>query len=321
MIFCAAAYALANCAKGNRRHVNQVDLVDVDLAAPHVRGTTWLNIFSPQNALYDLRVQPRFSGSNGQDAAPGNADASKEFDHASNPSPTLLSWFGLAGTGLGGMNSATVNPPLFDQPYTIDPGHGTISGVPLAVWSSQSFVARWETGGAGIGSGGVEATLTATADRRLRGTVVNRLAGPLNDCVLLFDRWAYPLGMLAAGKPAALDQLEPQTIDTYLTKRRTIAAHDEVPPYDRTSFDVQRIMEVMMFYEAAGGSNYAGLLHRYQQFTDLSTQLEFGRAILVGRGPDGAAVQIDARQPADDADNNHTSVYRFVLPVKPPGGT
>jgi hypothetical protein len=312
-LFCMAAYALASYAKGNVRRVNQVDLVDVDVAAGHVRGATWLNIFSPENALYNLQAEPRFSSLE-HGGASGNATAERET------SPTLLSWFGLPGVGLGGMNSATVNRSLFDEPYTIDPSRGTISGVPLAAWSSQSFVARWEKVGVGIG-GGVEASLAATADRRLRGTIVNRLDAPLSDCVLLFDRWAYPLETLEPGKLVALDRLESQTIDTYLTKRRTIAAHDEVPPYDRSSFDIQRIIEVMMFYEATGGSNYAGLLNRYQRFTDLTNQLEFGRAILVGRGPDGAVVQIDQQPPAGAAAAYHTSVYRFVLQVKPPDGS
>jgi len=314
LTFCLAAYALASYAKGKLRHVNQVDLTDVDLIAGRARGATWLNIFSAENALYDLHVEPRISNPMG-----GNASASA--DNANPNSSTLLSWFGLPGTGLGGMSSAAVNLPLFDEPYMIDPGRGTISGVPLAKWSSQSFVARWEMDRQAADSHGLNASLTATIDRRLRGTMVNRLDSPLTDCVLLFDRWAYPLGTLTPGKSVSLDRAEWQTIDTYLTKRRTIAAHDEVPPYDRAGFDVLRIMEVMMFYDAAGGSNYAGLVNRYQRFTDLTDQLEFGRAILVGRGPAGAVVQIDGRPATDEAQGVHTSMYRYVIPVESPNGT
>ncbi|HTQ39965.1 MAG TPA: hypothetical protein VMJ32_13130 [Pirellulales bacterium] len=307
IVFCLGAYTLANYAKSNVRHVNQVDLLDVDLASGSTRGTTWFNVFSPENAVYDLRVQPAWNQAN------ADADATQNASEKEGATPALLSWFGLAGTGLGGMNSATVNPPLFDEPYTIDVSAGTISKAPLAAWSSKSFVARWEAAG-----GQLEASLTAAPDHRLRGTVVHHLPAELRDGVLLFDRWAYPLGTLTPGKSVALESLEPQTMDTYLTKRRTVDAREEVPTYDRTSFDVPRIIEVMMFHEAAGGANYTGLLHRYQRFVDLTNQLKFGRAILVGRGPDGAVVQIDGQPVADDAANRHTSMYRFVLPVKSP---
>ena len=298
VLFCTAALALANHAKGDLEHVNHVDLVDIDLSAGQARGTTWFNIFSPVNTLHDLSVRP----------------VAKE-KHSS----SLLGWFGLPGTGLGGMSSATVNPPLFDQPYTIDPSQGTLSSAPLAKWSTQSFVARWNADSTATVGGQLEAALTATPDRRLRGTLTNRSGLPLSDCVLLFDRWAFPLGELGPGKSVALDRIESQTIDTYLTKRRTIAAHDEVPPYDRAGFDVHRIMEAMMFYDAAGGSNYTGLLNRYQRFTDLTSQLEFDRAILVGRGPSAAAVIIDEKSAPADAAGDNSAVYRFVLQVKPPG--
>jgi len=115
--------------------------------------------------------------------------------------------------------------------------------------------------------------------------------------------------------------MESQTIDTYLTKRRTIAAHDEIPPYERSGVDIRRIVEVMMFYEAAGGENYAGLLNRYQRFTDLSNELEFGRAVLVGRGPSGATIEIDGGEKSSGDGDRHTTVYRFVLPAPSAGGS
>ena len=42
---------------------------------------------------------------------------------------------------------------------------------------------------------------------------------------------------------------------------------------------------MMMFYRAAGGLQYIGLLNRYQHFLDLSGQLGLDRAILIGLGP------------------------------------
>ena len=78
---------------------------------------------------------------------------------------------------------------------------------------------------------------------------------------------------------------------------------------------MERIVEVMMFHERAGATNYTGMLNRYQNFVDMSNELELGRAILVGRGPDGATVKINDEPASADDQSRHTSIYRFVLPV------
>jgi hypothetical protein len=146
---------------------------------------------------------------------------------------------------------------------------------------------------------------------------------PLTDCVLLFGHgesgWAYPLKKpLLPGFKANIDQdqLEPQSLSTYLTKRRIVSSKDEAVGYDRSSFDIGRIVEVMMFHERAGATNYTGLLNRYQNFLDMSNELEMGRAILVGRGPAGAQVKINDQPVPGDDQSHHTTIYRFVLPVK-----
>ena len=92
---------------------------------------------------------------------------------------------------------------------------------------------------------------------------------------------------------------------------------EEITPYDRAGFDVGRIVEMMMFHAEAGGESYAGLLDRQQRFTDLSDQLSFDRAILVCHGPAGADVQIDGRPLAKTELDHQTTVYRYLMPVKP----
>jgi hypothetical protein len=300
VIFCIAAVAVANHAKGAARRVNQLDLVDVNVVdGGHVRGTTWFDLFSPENALYDLRVEPTFAG----------ATLRKEDESPS----MLLSWLGLAGKGLGGMSSGIASAPLFDQTYTIDRQKGVIEGVPIPVWSSKPFIARWEAGAQGI-----ESDLVATRDRKLRGTLTSELNAELTDCLLLFDRWAYPIGTIPAHRQSPpLERIDPFTVEGYLTKRRTGTAADEVLPYDRAGFEVPRIIELMMSHELAGGENYTGLVHRYLHFTDLSSQLQFDRAILVASGPNGATVLINGEPTATVESNHHWTIYRYLLPVKP----
>ena len=52
---------------------------------------------------------------------------------------------------------------------------------------------------------------------------------------------------------------------------------------DRATAD--ELLNVMMFYDAAGGQSFAGLPNRYQSYCDLSRLLELGRAILVAEVP------------------------------------
>jgi hypothetical protein len=306
VIFCVVAVAVANHAKGTALHVNQLDLVDVNLVdvnlidGGEVRGTTWFDLFSPENAVYDLHAEPKVAGS--------------QLAHAQ--SPQLISWLGLAGKGLGGMSSGIASAPLFDEAYTIDRQKGVIDGVPMPVWSSKPFIARWEANARGVTS---DLVVTTTSDRKLRGTLTSELDVELTDCLLLFDRWAYPISTIPAhGQSRPLEQVELSTIEGDLTKRRTPGmAADEVLPYDRAGFDVARIIELMMFHEVAGGENYTGLVHRYQRFTDLSSQLQFDRAILVARGKGGATVLINGEPATTTASDQHLTIYRYLLPVKP----
>jgi hypothetical protein len=185
----------------------------------------------------------------------------------------------------------------------------------LSAWSSKSFVARWQSAGDGI-----ESSLTVSADGRLHGAIVSRLSAPLNECVLLFESaeraWAFPFGTLSPGQSIQFDRRESQTAETFLAKRRIASSKDESTGYDRAAFDLGRIVEVMMFYQKAGGANYTGLLNRYQGFIDLSTQLELGRAVLVGRGPDGALVRINGQSIQNEEQDVHTTIYRYVLPTE-----
>jgi hypothetical protein len=229
-------------------------------------------------------------------------------EHPTSATPVLFSWLGMPGGGLGGMNSKAAGAPLFDEPYEIEVGQGSARGAPIAIWSSKAFVARWQAP-----AGGIEADLTSTG--RLHGRITSNLKTPLIDCVLLYDKYAWQLGEFSAGEVKQLDSQTHIQVESYLTKRELYSTRQQTPPYDRAGFDVPRILEVMMFHNAAGGANYSGLLHRQHRYTDLSSQLDFGKAILIGRATTGATVTIDGEAVKSDAMNQHHTVYRYVLPV------
>jgi hypothetical protein len=88
---CAAAYGFAYWAKGDRLGINQVDLVDVDTASPSgmVRGTSWMSIYSPRTASFDLSVRP----------LPLAGDDAPQAD-------VLMAWLSLPGN-LGGISGSS----------------------------------------------------------------------------------------------------------------------------------------------------------------------------------------------------------------------
>jgi hypothetical protein len=302
--FCFGAWALANYAKGDQQRANQVDLVDIDLRDGSVRGTTWFDVFSPANELYDLQLRENFAGMH------------KVTEEAR--TQPLLSWFGVAGTGLGGMSSGAASQPLFDEPYTISPEQGTIEGAPIPVWSSKSFVARWSARG-----GGMTAELTATPltaksnELGLHGSIKNELGTSLTDCAVFYRGVVYQIGLFKT-EAVKIDQLESQAAKYYFSKRPKSLIKDETPPYDYAGFNVPRILEMMMFHERAGGANYTGLSNRHQQYIDLSRLMEKENAILVGIGPPGATVQVNDRTLDEIPLSRHKTIYRFILPVQVP---
>jgi hypothetical protein len=308
--FCVAAYGLAHWLKGDRIRVNQVDLVDVDVETGEVRGTSWANLFSPKADRYDLGFAPR--GLEGEAAADARV---------------LTAWLGLPGEGLGGMSPKTAAPAAWRQPYDLSPTLDRMKGVPIQVWSTKSLTARWNA----RTPLRVEAELY-DRDRSLEGSVRNALSFPLQECLLCYGRWAYDLGTLGPGQSAQLGLSVPRRdLNTFLTGRRLLLVENRElnTPYERSSVDAAYVLRAMMFFKDAGGYQYTGLANRYQAFVDLSDLLRNGRAVLVAKPPAeagsaaprfGAALWCNGRT-LEAAGDGHTTVYRFVFPVKQPGGS
>jgi hypothetical protein len=100
-----------------------------------------------------------------------------------------------------------------------------------------------------------------------------------------------------------------------LVRRRAIDEETRtMAAWDQRSFDVPRIMEMIMFHDAAGGREYTGLVHRHAAWLDLSRHIAAGRAILIGRVSAGATSLIKSADFPRDAVQDWT-FCRLVLPV------
>ena len=310
ILFCVGAYVLAYRSKGDQLRVNQVDVVDVDVESGQLRGTSWANVFSPAMQRYDLTFRP--SAPNG--IPPGNPEV-------------LVSWLGLPGGGLGGMDPSASPPVGWERAYELSPKLDSLLEVPISIWATKSVTARWRSR-AGVH---LASDLTGTGQVPV-GSVTNTLDCPLENCLLAYGNWAYDLGRLAPGDSF---QLRPTVIrrelNSLLTGRKQVfddgddVGRELVTPYDRESSDVAYVLRAMMFFDAAGGRQYTGLSNSYQAFVDLSGLLKANRAVLIAavvgddceaelRGAD--LVLAPHGQSPPEMQTRHDTIVRFVLPVK-----
>ncbi|HJN11232.1 MAG TPA: hypothetical protein QF564_21270 [Pirellulaceae bacterium] len=296
--FVGLALILKAQLKGKEILVNQVDLIDVDAGTGLLRGTTWAHIYSPITETYDVALQPSLTR---------NVDAI---------TTSLLSWQGMPGAGLGGLNS-TFAAAAFSEPYVVSSGEAApvIAGLPIKVASTTSISSRWWQ----QSKWNHTTDLAADVDGLLHGAVVNPLDVELHDCMIFFSVWAYHLdrtrGRLKPGQMARADDEQPRNLRWRLTRREVQEMKDVATPWDPTSFEVPRIMEMMMFQDVAGGDQYTKLSNRYQDYIDISSHLISGRAVLIGRIEErGSKVSVDG-QTIDSEAGRHWTFCRIVFPV------
>jgi hypothetical protein len=135
---------------------------------------------------------------------------------------------------------------------------------------------------------------------------------------LLYNGWAYRLGNLEPGRRIDVgEEISPR-------RAKTIVTQDALGPLpvgqeDGNMFVAQRataeqILNLMMFYEAAGGFGFAQLANDYQAYCDLSRLLELGRAIVVADAAEGGSRLVDARSgELLGNDRAGTVLYVFVV--------
>ncbi|MFW6125147.1 MAG: hypothetical protein ACOC46_03275, partial [Pirellulales bacterium] len=161
----------------------------------------------------------------------------------------------------------------------------------------------------------------------LRGSFALRLDGPLEECLLAFADRVYLFDSIRPNEPVLLEgHRDYRSLRGYLTGQTAVldpAADNRVvvraQQYNRASYDAHLVMRMLMFHEKAGGRAYTGLNHHHLRFTDLSEQLDLGRAILVGSYR-GRTSRLRCTAPGSaEPVLNRRSYVRLVLPVEGAG--
>ena len=305
ILFSVGIYGIARATKGDRQLVNQAEVIDIDLLTGQVRGSCWLSLFSPQTERYDLSASYSL-----KDKPQPDSEDAKESKNKQMTDTMLFSWMGLPGRGLGGMESPLATP-VFELGYRYGPQLASLNEVPLSIWSTKCFSIRSQS----TGLRAVEATLSERSpgeDALVEGSITNRMIQPLRDCVLLHNGWAYPLGNLAPNKPHAIDRSQSvRTIRNHLARLGPLEMESETQ-----RFDVQRIFERMLFYQAGGGGTSILLRNEYLNTLDMSHLIENGGAVLVGLADRRAFDIYNGTHCLSDAQSLRAAVYRIVLPIQ-----
>jgi hypothetical protein len=295
LLFCGIAWFFAGWSHGNRLRLNQAEIIDIDAERGQVRGTAWLHLYSPETKTYDLSIQL---------AAAAQAKPVTKAGH--------VTWQGLPGSGLGGLDAQQVAPAISD-PYAIEFPAATpaLRGLPIQVGSSKSLSVRWwqevslpETSKVSLNEHGVPT-----------GDVVNPLDVELQECIFTYNIWMYRLKKLRAGERFSLGDARPLYLEARLQQHTGAEFKDTATPWLRDSTAVPAILQMLMYHEAARGESYTGLTHRYQPHLDLSGQLTRGQGMLVGRAEQAASSLHVAGSPLPADQIQSWTYYRIVIPV------
>ena len=293
-IFSAVAIVLADRWKGSSWQFIQADLVDVDASSGLVRGTSLVGVWSPINTTFDL------------DATPTNIlPPLVQVD-------TALSWFAKAGQGIGGTDAAAAHLALSHADYVYSNTLGRLQSIPIAASSSRLFEIEWT---ANVADTWIESSLDRDAQGTIRGTLRSHLPFPLEDCLLVHGGWLYDVGLLVSeGTFDPYQGRGPRSLASVLTQRSSSQDRDRTVRWSTADRDIDRVLQVAGFHNAAGGKAYTTLDAGRLDRLDFSSLLTINRAVLVGHGPRGTAWH----STPPDAARESTShcVWRIVFPVR-----
>jgi hypothetical protein len=293
---------LGNQFHGHNVRLNQAEIVDIDLAHHVTRGTAWFNLYSPSTRRFDISFVQQ------------QPPKVMTLDNGG----SWLTWQGLPGDALGGLES---QQPAIAQHHEYLQArsrgiHPQIESLTLEESASKCLTGCW------WGKNDLPAETKLTVDRYglLAGEFQQPLDITLSECLLAHGEKLYRLGTLSPGQRVVIAEQAPLNLEARLTQRRVEQTKDVSTPWEQDSVDIPRIMQMLMFHEAARGSNYTGLTNRYQPQIDLSEHIRLGEAVLVGRSETPAT---ELRNPSnlpliDSTEQTHWTWYRVIFPVNQP---
>lgn len=309
----AARYG--NSSNGSQLRINEIDVVDLDVATGVVRGQSWVLLYSPEHRRFAVEVVPE-SFESGLAAGRG----------AEVTLPAVqLYWTGMPENAVGGLYRAA-GAASEGRRYALAPGQKRLENLPVLQWSTRGLRCDWQDQ---LDSPPVQSQLQSSGIGQVTGTITHQLPGTLEDCLLVVGNWAYfpknesrSLEPGVAWQPAGprgtqreLKALLTGEKRTRYTRKGQVDSEvlTSLESWNPLSRDLSDIMRMITFHQAAGGTEYSGLKHAALRDLELTPLTLLGRGVLIGRLETPVArVQVDG-QPADVG--HRTTFVRLVVPV------
>lgn len=321
------AYYAAYVVKGNVLRVNKVDIVDV-LQGPGpensvpasglIRGSTYLDIFSPQNRDYNASIIP----------LPLDRDSPASPDPSAGDTPprlpagtdVMVSWFGVPEPGFGGMgNRSQMNFSSGGYAYLPAGGAEKLEGVRIPIWSTKCLTGRWF--GPGPATPLIESDLRPAGPDRLEGAVTNRVGVPLHDAILAFNRQIYLLGKIEPGATVRVALSQDRQLSGHI--RDKINSYIPTQPYynagNGAPINRSDLLLGLMFHDAvAASATDSAVASNALNELDLTGLLQLDRPMLVAR-IDRASSRLALENAPSTPQVDQTTLLRVILPLDTSG--
>jgi hypothetical protein len=318
-----AAYLAAYAVKGKELRVNKVDVLDVDQASAAAggpvlaRGSSFLNLFSPQNYDYDVAVVPhpidRPPPVEPETGRGGSGSGSQPAPRAPAGTEVLLSWMGVPEPGFGGMGGGN-RVGFVGGGYAYDPPGASerLEGVRVAIWSTKCLTARWF----GPSPAVADSDLIPVGSDRLNGTITNRLDVPMNDAIVAFGRQVYELGTLAPGATVRVELARDRHLQGLLgDQSRNYLPGQAWSTKPGGRIDRAHLLLGLMFHDSQKSAGAEPPLPSVPlHYLDLTGQLQLDRPMLVARVDRPAARLVLGSSPSPPK-IEQTTMLRVTLPL------
>jgi hypothetical protein len=283
----------------NKLVTNSVEIVDIDCNTGRIDGHLWSHIYSSHARTLEVEGTNLF-----------------------NQQRAYLDWQGLPGKGLGGLDSQlpmergmnAYSIAIDDQLGTTLESVGIVAAGTKSIYGTYSLSMEMSN----------QSSLSelSTVDQ-LEGEVVNPLDQELRDVVLFYHRWYYLLNsrMPAGDRIRISSQILPKDVVRKFNRQYDVDGKTTALRWDPSARnEVDRLVELMMFHNAATGRNYTSLTHSYQNIIDHSHLTDMDCAVLVGRlTTPSVKLQLSTSQTEQqpEIESGITRAWcRIVIPVK-----
>jgi hypothetical protein len=293
---------------------NRIEIFDIDSINGLGRGFSASYFYSTEARSVDIEIVP---------------DRSLQAINSQNEM-MITAPFGIPGQAFGGIPIAVEDTrlPAYEVSFQTQDGSKTsrLIGLPIASRSSKGIVSRFRFA--------PQLSSEVFLQRRsgselLEGELINPLPIDLLDGMLVYQNWAYrlPTRFPAGGRIVSVAGLRQKNFRWQLARQQALEeSARQTEPWDPSKVDsLDRVAEMLMFHEAAGGSRYTTLRNDPLSALDLSHVLADDRCMLVGR-VGSPLTRMDATrgesvddQPVVQHSGDNLSLIRVVLPVRQRG--